>query len=67
MQEQEPANFADYDYVGFDYVTGETLAVPFYTFYKQIGVAKNGEIQYAQTYVCAAAVEGMEASLADQH
>ena len=64
---QEKIDFSDYDYVGFEYVTsrhgiyfGKTIySVLFYTFYKYIGDAENGNQIYAKTYVCAIGVSGI--------
>ena len=63
MAEQTPVAFEGYDYVGFEYVRGggSTIEViPFYTFYKYIGDAPNGNKTYAKTYVPAIKVSGYE-------
>lgn len=66
MAAQDKISFKGYDYVGFEYVFGRTAGgeltdgVPFYTFYKQIGTAKNGNLIYAKTYVPAIEVSGYE-------
>ena len=63
MAEQTPVDFEGYDYVGFEYVRGggSTIEViPFYTFYKYIGDAPNGNKTYAKTYVPAIEVSGYE-------
>ncbi len=62
MAEQEAVSFDDYDTVGFEYVSDREAgwAVPFYTFYKQIGQVDNGNLIYAKTYVCAVEVADME-------
>ena len=63
MAEQTPVDFDGYDYVGFEYVRGggSTIEViPFYTFYKYIGDAPNGNKTYAKTYVPAIEVSGYE-------
>lgn len=66
---QEKLDLSDYDYVGFEYVCpsfspkhgGKTVyCVPFYTFYKYIGDAENGNQIYAKTYVCAISVSGIK-------
>ena len=67
MANQDKVDFEGYDFVGltyvFDYKTdgssGEGL--PFYTFYKKIGKAPNGNLIYAETYVPAIEVRGYEA------
>lgn len=66
MAAQDKISFKGYDYAGFEYVFGRTSdgtladGVPFYTFYKQIGTAKNGNLIYAKTYVPAIEVSGYE-------
>ena len=63
MAEQTPVDFEGYDYVGFEYVRGggSTIEViPFYTFYKYISDAPNGNKTYANTYVPAIKVSGYE-------
>ncbi len=65
MAAQEKVSFKGYDYVGFEYIydpyDDAPRAVPFYAFYKKIGVAKNGNLIYAKTYVCAVEVSGLDA------
>jgi hypothetical protein len=68
-------DFTDYDAVSFTYywnntafLSGETVpCVPFYVFYKHIGTAENGNQVYAQTYVPAVYVSGLEEYFANQH
>ena len=68
-------DFRDYDAVSFTYywngtafLSGETVpCVPFYVFYKQIDTAENGNQVYAQTYVPAVYVNGLEAYFENQH
>ena len=76
MQEQDKVDFRGYDFVGITYLCGydahgnNSDYIPFYEFYKKIGVSKNGNIIYALTYVPAIEVSGYEeyfASLAKLH
>lgn len=68
MEAQEAVSFEDYDYVSLTYLCSysswtprkDTLILPFYAFYKEIGVGKNGNIIYAQTYVPAIPLEDLE-------
>ncbi len=66
MQAQEKVSFEEYDFVGFEYVSDSysdrthLRSIPFYTFYKKIGVAENGNIIYAKTYVCAIAIKEID-------
>jgi len=68
-------DFTDYDAVSFTYYwndaslrAGKTVpCVPFYVFYKHIGTAKNGNKIYAQTYVPAVYVSGLETYFKNQH
>lgn len=65
MAAQKTVDFSDYDYVSFEYVYNATdgergLCLPFYTFYKDIGEAKNGNRIYAKTYVPAVSIRGVE-------
>lgn len=67
MAEQEAVVFDTYDAWGLTYVTswnemGDTLtgALPFYVFCKAIGTSENGNTTYAETYVPAVEVTGME-------
>lgn len=66
---QDKVDFTDYDYVSFEYLNKPVGAdddengfcgLPFYTFYKYIGTAKNGNQIYAKTYVPAIEVSGIE-------
>ena len=67
MQAQEKLDFSEYDHVGFEYLMGEAnsegirLCVPFYTFYKRLEPAVNGNERYAKTYVCAVPLNDIEA------
>ena len=46
---------------GYDYKTGKlTKGIPFYAFYKKIGIAQNGNTIYAKTYVAAIEAKGYE-------
>ena len=65
MRAQNKVDFEGYDFVdmeyvfGYDHNTGKiTEGVPFYTFYKNIGTAENGNTIYAKTYVPAVQVSG---------
>lgn len=66
MAEQAAVDFADYEFVDIVYLRtshsyrGPASMIPFYTFYKKIGTAKNGYEIYAQTYVPAVRVSGYE-------
>ena len=67
MADQEKIDFEDYDYVGFEYLSGidyktgtPTSYFPFYTFYKKLYTAENGNDVYAKTYVCAIQLSGYE-------
>lgn len=65
MSEQKKVDFEDYDHVNVKYLSfsrqNEFITyVPFYAFYKEIGVAENGNIEYAVTYVPAVEVSGYE-------
>lgn len=67
---QTPIDFADYDYVSFEYKGGFNvgeLAIPYYAFYKNIGTAENGNMIFAKTYVPAVEVEGYEEHFINQH
>lgn len=56
---QDGVDFRDYDYVGLKYIAGRGAEyIPFYTFYKKIGTAENGNEIYAYTYVPAIEVSG---------
>lgn len=64
MAAQEKIDFEDYDYVGlenrysYDKDMNVTISIPFYAFYKQIGVAANGNFIFAKTYVAAIKLTG---------
>lgn len=69
MQEQEKVNFEGYDFVDLDYYFGsfnengdwgETKGIPFYVFYKYIGISENGNLIYASTLVPAIEVSGLK-------
>ncbi|MBO5417971.1 MAG: hypothetical protein J6A50_05125 [Clostridia bacterium] len=66
MAAQPAVDFSDYDFVEMKYVRGtdgrgDTKAiVPFYIFYKKIGISENGNEIYAKTYVPAIEVSGYE-------
>lgn len=72
MAMQTPVEFSGYDFVSFTYLTGydketyKTVAIPFYVFYKRIGTAKNGNVIYAKTNVCAIALSDYEGYLESQ-
>ena len=56
MEMQEKVDFEGYDHVGLTYVGG----IPFYAFYKDIGISHSGNITYARTLVPAVRVSGYE-------
>lgn len=64
MAAQEKVDFEGYDYVSLTYMFGyneaskKSESIPFYVFYKNIGVAQNGNKIYARTYVPAIQVSG---------
>ncbi len=67
QEKQDPVVFDSYDYVGmtyqytYDYHTWrEIMAIPFYVFYKQIGVEEDGKLIFARTYVPAIEVSDYE-------
>ena len=67
MLAQDKVSFEDYDFVDIEYVFGyddktgdATEGIPFYAFYKNIGMSKNGNLIYAKTYVPAIEVSGYE-------
>lgn len=65
MESQEKVDFSDYDLVKLTYVSGNlsennAQLIPFYAFYKKLGIDKNGNTVYAQTYVPAFEVSGYE-------
>ncbi|MBP3394800.1 MAG: hypothetical protein J6M38_09795, partial [Lentisphaeria bacterium] len=68
--------FSEYDYAGFEYIMGEAdsegkrLCIPFYSFYKRLEPAQNGNERYAKTYVCAIPLTDIDAYFemqADNH
>ncbi|MBR5473456.1 MAG: hypothetical protein IKU82_05665 [Clostridia bacterium] len=68
--EQAPIDFANYDYVSFEYDGGfnvGVLAIPYYAFYKNIGVAQNGNMIFSKAYVPAIEVEGYEEYFINKH
>jgi hypothetical protein len=67
MALQDKISFEDYDFVDIEYIFGHdsqankaTLGMPFYAFYKRIGMSENGNSIYAKTYVAAIEVDGYE-------
>ena len=65
QRSQKKIAFDDYDFVDIEYVFNNsnktddtTSGIPFYTFYKNIGKAENGNTIYAKTYVAAIEVSG---------
>lgn len=66
MAKQDKVNFYNYDFVDIVYIQsakpydGPKNIIPFYAFYKKIGIAKNGNEIYARTYVPAIRVSGYE-------
>ena len=66
MRSQDKVDFEGYDFVDIEYVFGydkkgtPTEGIPFYAFYKNIGVSKNGNTIYAKTYVPAVQVSGYD-------
>lgn len=60
MSMQDKVSFEGYDYVDIEYVSArqDGAVIPFYAFYKQIGVADSGILIYAKTYVPAIEVRG---------
>lgn len=68
--EQSPVDFTNYDYVSFEYKGGINvgdLTIPYYAFYKNIGIAENGNMIFAKTYVPAIEVEGYEEYFENKH
>lgn len=60
---QTNIDFTNYDYVSFEYAGGNKigdLALPYYSFYKNIGTSKNGNMIFAKAYVPAIEVEDYE-------
>ena len=73
QEAQDPVSFEGYDYVGMTYEFAydvetwrETMAIPFYVFYKQIGTDENGKLIFAKTYVAAIEVSDYEAYFESQ-
>lgn len=66
MAQQSEVDFSDYDFVEIVYIqeidTSDdvTEIIPFYAFYKKIGISENGNTVYAKTYVPAIEVSGYE-------
>lgn len=67
MEAQEKIDFEGYDFVGFTYMRGNNPdgknfaeSVPFYTFYKYIGISSNGNLIYAKAYVPAIEISGLK-------
>ena len=66
MAEQDAVDFSDYDFVDIVYIQSRNPnqaskdIIPFYAFYKKIGIAENGNEIYAKTYVPAIRVSGYE-------
>ena len=65
MRAQDKIDFEGYDFVDIEYVfeysnKNETpsIGIPFYAFYKNIGISENGNTIYAKTYVPAIEVRG---------
>ena len=65
MRAQDKIDFEGYDFVDIEYVfeysnKNETpsIGIPFYAFYKNIGISENGNTVYAKTYVPAIEVSG---------
>lgn len=67
---QKAIDFANYDYVSFEYKGGINigdLTLPYYAFYKNIGTAENGNMIFAKTYVPAVEVDGYEEYFINKH
>lgn len=60
MAAQAEVSFEGYEAVKLEYVSGGGYSVPFYAFYKSLGVNEHGMQTYAKTYVCAIELEGTE-------
>lgn len=60
MAAQSEVDFEDYDAVALEYVSGGGYSVPFYAFYKELGVNGHGMTEFAKTYVCAVELDGAE-------
>lgn len=67
MAEQEALDFTGYDGVSLEYLAGsEGIYIPFYTFFKDLGVNEYGVPTFAKTYVCAVEVSDLEQYFAAQ-
>ena len=73
LEGQDPVAFDSYDYVGMTYEYAydthtwrETMAIPFYVFYKQIGTEEDGKLVFAKTYVPAIEVTDYQAYFENQ-
>ena len=55
MEKQEKISFENYDFVEINYISSydQPMILPFYSFYKKIKIAPNGNEIYAKTNVCA--------------
>lgn len=60
MAAQDAVDFEGYDAVSLEYVTGGGYSVPFYAFFKSLGVNEYGMPTFAKTYVCAVELGGTE-------
>ena len=65
MRAQDKIDFEGYDFVDIEYVFKysdengtPSIGIPFYAFYKNIGISENGNTIYAKTYVPAIEVSG---------
>ena len=65
MLAQDKIDFEGYDFVDIEYVFEysdengtPSIGIPFYAFYKNIGISENGNTIYAKTYVPAIEVSG---------
>ena len=73
MRAQDKIDFEGYDFVDIEYVfkysnKNETpsIGIPFYAFYKNIGISENGNTIYAKTYVPAIEVSGYKEYIESQ-
>ena len=72
MAMQDRITFDGYSYVElvYRYAYDENYypekAIPFYAFYKKIGMSKNGNTIYAKTYVCAIELSGYDSYIKSQ-
>ncbi|MBQ8741171.1 MAG: hypothetical protein IJY79_06445 [Clostridia bacterium] len=64
---QTPVDFSEYDYVGISNFTRNNKNIPYYEFYKNIGISENGNMTFAYTYVPAVEVEGYEEYFENKH